>query len=171
MKLFANCATTLALMTMLTSGALSEEKRFTRIGSNVVVANKAMSDELRKMAWKTAENVWQPTMPDAARAVAHLGSEEGKKEILTSADPSVNMGACLKRLDSSRYQVFGLVVKGRKQLLIEASPAKLSFDRYFPDLWLNEIISVRVFDGGAAYWWVLFDVESGGFVDCNCRPV
>jgi hypothetical protein len=149
---------------------VNAEKQFTSIAPDVVLANDEMATELRSLTWKKAEKIWTPTTADALSVVNHLRSAQGAEEVLSCAGPETKMDASLKRIPSSRYQVFGLVITGRRQLLVEASPIKSNFDRYLPELWLKEIVSARVLDGGAAYWWALYDVESGRFVSCNRRP-
>jgi hypothetical protein len=164
------CTFTLAATKLLMVDAVGAEKRFTLIAPNVVLANAAMAAELKSSTWKTAKGTWAPTEADALAAVKHLKSDQAAKEILACAGRDTNMDDSLKRIDSSRYQVFGLIIDGGRKLLIEASPTKASFDRFTPELWRKEIISVRVQDGGAAYWWALYDVNSSRFVSCNRRP-
>ena len=161
---------TLAAIKLLIMDVVGAEKQFTLIAPNVVLANDAMSAELKSSTWKTAEGTWSPTEADALTAVKHLRSDQAAKEILACSGRETKMDASLKRIDSSRYQVFGLIIDGGRKLLIEASPTQSSFDRFMPELWRKEIISVRVQDGGAGYWWVLYDVNSGRFVACNRRP-
>jgi hypothetical protein len=146
------------------------EKQFTVVAPNVVVANAAMAAELQSLTWKTAKKIWVPAKGEVLRVVNHLNTGQAKKELLACATPAANMAASLERVGSSRYQVFGFVIDARKRVLIEASPAHTSFDRFLPDLWQKEILSVRVQDGGAGYWWALYDVEDSRFVTCNRRP-
>lgn len=170
MRICRTWAVSIAVSTLLTGSVVSAEKQFTLIAPNIALANDGMSAEIRSRTWKTAEKTWAPTAADALSAVAHLKSAHGRKEILSCGGVDANMDASLKRIHSSRYQVFGLIITGRKQLLIEASPMKSSFDRYLPELWLKEIVSIRVLDGGSGYWWALYDSDSARVVSCNRRP-
>jgi hypothetical protein len=146
------------------------EKQFTLIAENVVLANEAMSSELKSLTWKTAEKVWSPTQTDALSIMAHLKSDRGMNEILSCGGQDTNMEPCLNRIASSRFQVFGLCIKGRKQILLDASPIYPNQERYQPNMWLKEIVSAQVLGGGAGYWWTLYDCDTGQFVDCNRRP-
>jgi hypothetical protein len=160
------------LFAMVTSLGATEvtEKQFTLIAENVVLANEAMSCELKSLTWKTADEVWAPTQADALSVVARLKSDQGTNEILSCGGRDTNMDACLKRISLSRFQAFGLIIKGRKQILLDASPVYPNQERYQPNMWLTEIVSVRVLGGGAGYWWTLYDCEAGRFVECNRRP-
>ena len=160
----------LVVSALLSTNALSAEVRFVVIAPNVVLANHEMASELIALTWKKAENVWTPSPSVALSAIVLLESPQGEKELLSCGGPAIDMSACLKLIKLSRYQVFGLVIGGRKQILLEASPINPSYDRYLPDLWLTRIVSTQVLDGGPAYWWVLYDVESTRFMDCNRRP-
>ncbi len=155
---------------LLRINALGAEAQFVLIAPNVVLANDKMASEVIALTWKKAENVWTPSSSVALSAIALLESPQGEKEILSCGGREIDMSACIKLTRLSRYQVFGLVIGGRKQILLEASPIDPSYDRYLPDLWLTRIVSSQVLDGGPAYWWVLYDVESTRFVDCNRRP-
>ena len=161
---------TLVATKLLTGDVGGAEKQFTLIAPNVVLANDAMASELISLTWKTAKGTWDAKEADALAAVDHLKSDQAKKELLAGAGPDTKMDASLERIGSSRYQVFGLIIEGRRKLLLEASPTQSSFDRLLPELWRKEILSVAVQDGGADYWWALYDVEIGRFVSCNRRP-
>src|ERR1700750_1603190 len=100
----------------LTTTTLAE-KQFTLIGPNVVVANIEMADELRSYSWRRADGCWAPDASDVLRGLTRLQPKAGADEIMASAVAKIDMSPSLRVLAESRYQVFGLVVSGRKQIL------------------------------------------------------
>lgn len=149
---------------------MAADAQFTLVAPNVVLASDTKSAELKSLTWKNAQGTWAPTEADVLIALTHLNSEQAVKEILACAEPNAKINESVKRIESSRYQVFGLVIGDHRKLLFDASPVQSSLDRFLPDLWRKEVVSIRVQDGGAAYWWALYDVESSRFVACNRRP-
>ncbi len=142
---------------------------FILIDTNIVLANEAMSEQLRSLNRRDADGVWMPAKSDVVAGFARLCSKEGPVEIFGIADPAANMSVSLARIPQSRFQVFGLVFGQHRQILFQASPKEERFG-ITEEEWRGKIVSVRVHDGGAFYWSVLYDVESGRFVACDRRP-
>jgi hypothetical protein len=145
-------------------GNTSAQKEFTQVTPDVIVANKEMADEVRALSCKEADGTWVPTSDQVRIGFNHLRSEVGAAEIKATAPRWLDMSPSLQRISLSRYQVFGLIVGGRKQILYHASPKDTKID------WLKQAICSTTFDGGAAFWWTFYDVESGHFVLSSRRP-
>ena len=143
---------------------------FVRVAPNLAMATERVTLELKRLAWKNLDGAWSPSQAEVQAAFDHLRTTQGNAEVLSTALPTMNMAVSLRRIPSSLFQVFGVINKGRKCLLFEALPKNDPIDPNDPNLWLKEIISVRVLDGGSAFWWVMYDVSSHRFVDCNRRP-
>jgi hypothetical protein len=100
-------------------------------------------------------------------AVSLIQSDDGQRDVIAKGLLlGWHMEPSLKRITKSRFQVFGLVIAGRKHLLVDATP--LESDA--PKLWLTDCISCNVYDGGAAYWWVLIEVDSMKVTSSGRRP-
>ena len=134
----------------LVSPCLGADNVFREIAPDVAVAKPEFVEKMKEYLLH-AERAWSPS---------------GKQAVVKKAGPEMRIEKSLHRLDKSRYQVFGVVVKGRRHLFIDSTP----LDSDAPEWWLTDCISRNVFDGGAAYWWVLIGVEPLQVVDCNRRP-
>jgi hypothetical protein len=155
---------------MMTTAVASDQKDFTIVASNVVVANKELAEELRTRSFRKADDSWVPTNAQVLEGFDRLRTKEGADEILASAIGGIDMSPSLQLVSVSRYQAFGLVFDNRKQILYDASPTDSALEVSERDLWLKQIVSLRVHDGGLVYWWALYDVQSGRFVLSNRRP-
>ncbi|HKP03942.1 MAG TPA: hypothetical protein VJU77_11365 [Chthoniobacterales bacterium] len=154
------CLAALALAETMNGQALSE------IAPTIAVADQQLTLQLRQSLPPEAEGAWTPSRSQVLEVMAFVKSEVGKREILAKAAAGVRMEFSLKRIDQSRFQIFGLLIGGRKHMLIDATP----LDSDAPELWLKDRISQNVFDGGAAYWWVLVDSDSREVRSCGRRP-
>jgi hypothetical protein len=132
----------------------------------VAIADRELTQKIGKYLKKTTEGSWTPSRETALAAVARIQSDRGRRDIIAKASPALHIGTSLNRIARSRFQIFGLVIAGRKELLIDATP--LQSDA--PELWLTGCISCSIFDGGAAYWWVLVDADSLEVTSCGRRP-
>jgi hypothetical protein len=155
---------------MATVGVVCAQKEFTLLTPEVVVASKELADELRSLSCPEANDTWVPTNSQVLEGFGRLHTKEGTAEIVASAIGGIDMGPSLKLVSLSRYQVFGLILDNRKQILYDASPKPPALENSETDRWLKQIISVRTQDGGLVYWWALYDVESGRFVASRRRP-
>lgn len=155
------CATIVALV----SPCLGADNAFREIAPDVAVAKPEFVEKMKEYLLH-AEHAWSPTDEQVLAALSLLRSERGKQAIVEKAGSEMRIEKSLQRLDKSRYQVFGVVIKGRRHLFVDATP----LDSDAPEWWLTDCISRNVFDGGAAYWWVLVRAEPLTVVDCNRRP-
>ena len=150
-------------------GVVCAQKQFTMIKPEVVVANKELADELRKLTWQKADDTWVPTDAQVLNALERLKTPEGAAEVVASAIPGVDMRPSVRLVSTSKYQVFGLVLNHRNHILYDASPQNSPLEGLGSDLWLKQIISANVHDGGLGYWFALYDVQAGRFVLSNHR--
>jgi hypothetical protein len=149
----------------LAAPCLGQEPAFTEIAPDIAVASKDFTAKNRHHLWADADGAWAPTPEQALAAFSLLRSERGKRAVMENTQWS-RMEDSLRRLDKSRYQIFGLTLRGRRHLLVDATP----LDSDAPELWLTDCISCSVFDGGAAYWWVLVRVEPLAVIRSGRRP-
>lgn len=159
----------IALSWSIGTAALASQEKFTQLGPSLALANDETAS-VRAGTWTNAKGTWAPRESQVLNAFDRLSSEEGKREIQASAVGGSDMSRSLNSVERSRFQVFGLTIGERQQLLFEASPADPYFDRIMPNLWLEKIVSQSVIDGGFLFWWALFDIESGRFVASYRRP-
>ena len=159
----SSCVVLVCLLVM--PGNTSAQKEFTQVTPDVIVANKEMADEVRALSCKEAEGTWIPTNDQVLIGFDRLRSEQGAAEIRATAPRWLDMSASLQRISLSRYQVFGLMFGGRKQILYHASPK----DDTTKIDWLKQAICLKTFDGGAEFWWAFYDVQSGHFVASSRR--
>lgn len=68
------------------------------------------------------------------------------------------VGARVGDVNDFNRQYIGIVTKGKRYIYINAYPVES--DSVLSDTPVNQIC-----DGGDAYWGVLYDIESGNFVD------
>jgi hypothetical protein len=96
---------------------------------------------------------WTPSSDDVRRL------ESGLADALIAAGARTEIH---ERLGEYRRQYLGVIVEGRRRILVNAfrGTAADGRDRH-PD-WRHRF--VFVLDGGHDYWRILFDVESGDFV-------
>jgi len=160
----------IALSWSISTAALASEEKFSQLGPSLALANDEIAS-VRAGTWTNAKGIWTPQKSQVLNAFDRLFSEEGKREIQASAVRGLDMSRSLKSVERSRFQVFGLTIGERQQLLFEASPADPYFDGLMPkNFWLEKIVSKSVFDGGFLYWSALYDMESGRFVASYRTP-
>jgi hypothetical protein len=156
------CSALVCLLSM--TGIASAQKEFTQVTPDMIVASKEMADEVRALSCKEADGTWVPTSDQVRIGFNYLRSEVGAAEIKATAPRWLDMSPSLRLISTSRYQVFGLILGGRNQILYHASPKDAKID------WLKQAICSTTFDGGAAFWWAFYDVQSGHFVASSRRP-
>lgn len=124
---------------------ISAQKEFTQVTPDVIVANKEMADEVRALSCKEADGTWVPTDDQVRSGFDHLRSEVGAAEIKATSPRWLDMTRSLQRMSLSRYQVFGLIFGGQKQILYYASPKDAKID------WLKQAICLSTFDDNADF--------------------
>jgi hypothetical protein len=149
-----------------TGNAINEKQLLVEASPTVAVADQILTERIRLWLNREAETSWTPNRKEALAAVSLIRSDRGQKEILAIAPSGVSMKPSLQRIERSRFQVFGLVIAGRRHLFVDATPLESDM----PELWLTDCISREVFDGGHAYWWVLVRADSLEITRCGRRP-
>lgn len=165
----------LSLMILACAPACAEEATshtapFRQLGPTLAVANSETSRKLISRARERSVDTWEPTDAIIRTGFERLNSDVGATEILGLKSCPVDMIAAFNRRTTSRFQAFGLVTSGRKQVLFDASPLDANVNCFFPDRWLKEIISFTVQDGGDRYSGSLYDCNEGKFVARGRRP-
>src|ERR1700748_2191609 len=84
---------------------------FTEIAPDIAISNKDFTAKNRNHLWSDADGAWAPTREQALAAVSLLRSERGKRAVTNNTQWS-RMEDSLRRLDKSRYQIFGLTLQG-----------------------------------------------------------
>jgi hypothetical protein len=143
-----------------------EEPRLIEVSPRIAIANGRLATALCTSLWKSAEGAWVPDSQQVLAGFKVIKSDEGMRQIVQRASPKTDMWPSLHRLEESRFQVFGIKIGGRNYMFYDATP--LDSDRI--DLWLTDCISRSVWDGGAAYWWVLLDTENLSVKSASRRP-
>jgi hypothetical protein len=155
-----------ALQLFLVSADGQESRRLIEITPSIAVADQILTAEIKDSLNNSAGGAWTPSPEDVLSAFAELASERGQRDIAAKALGGSDMALPLKRLKTSRYQVFGLLIGKHKYLLFDATPLQSDV----PELWLKDCISNYVYDGGAAYWWVMIDHASMRVTTSGRRP-
>jgi hypothetical protein len=154
------------LITYCVASVSYAEENLLEVAPYIAIANQKFTETIREWLREDAEGSWTPSREQVLRAISRIHSPDGRNDILANAQSDIHMEASLERLRESRFQVFGLLVTGHKYLLIDATPLKSTG----PDRWLTECISRGVYDGGAAYWWIVVEADSLKVTDCGRRP-
>jgi hypothetical protein len=97
---------------------------------------------------------WTPTSADVKELEARLPSFL-HAEALGAGDAREDIIEVRRRLRTYRRQYVGLVLDGKRQILLNAFPKDEDF------AWKREFIEVS--DGGASFWRVLYDVRQRRF--------
>jgi hypothetical protein len=93
---------------------------------------------------------WTPTSADVKELEARLPSFL-HAEALGAGDTREDIIEVRRRVRTYRRQYVGFVLEGKRQILLNAFPKDEEF------AWKRQFI--RVSDGGASYWTILYDVR------------
>jgi len=150
--------------------ASGEPSGFHAISTSMAVANQEMAAQLRQQLWPSATRAWEPKDEQVLDGLRFLKTVGGTKEIIGMAPRQTDMRPCIAAISQTRFQVYGFVIKNQKHLLYDSAPDISVPHHGFHDPWLKESISGRVYDGGATFWFVLYNCETGRVVACGRRP-
>lgn len=146
--------------------ASETEKPFTQVAKTVVVANEAFTRANISRLWPSASDAWTPKKQLVLEFFRELDSKSRRQEIIEASPSGVDMTPALAAFNECRFQVFGLVIKNKRFLLIDASPIQSDG----PDIWLKNCVSCSVFDGGSHYWSVLARGDTFKVISSGKRP-
>ena len=160
----------IALSLLLASSQLraqpEETPQLIGIIPNVAIANLAFANQLRTTTWQSLEGVWEPDEDTVIRGLEFLKSEQGRRQMLEHSNKPSRMTSSLNQLDTTQFQVIGIIKNGRRCLLYDGTPLNSGHAR----LWLSKLVSSYVYDGGPAFWSVVLDVSPFSVVQVGCRP-
>lgn len=159
------------------AGASVQQRTATpELGASTVVLPASSGSQVRWLGHPEGTAYWDPTHEQVARIASLLrpALEKGLAEPLL-LDPTARdmpdrqawiqteVGLILGQLDDYRRQYVGIIShEGRIQILVRCFPGP-DMDPGFPfESWREEIVVVS--DGGADYWYAVFDVEHGVLV-------
>ncbi len=109
-----------------------------------------------------------PTDEEILSVLSQSNTPAGKTALIGLWKGSDALTESLEKFETSRFQVFGIRLGSGRCLLVMAGPPP---ERAEPSAqWLTEIVSLSVYDGGASYWWFLYDLAQKRYISCGRRP-
>jgi hypothetical protein len=105
------------------------------------------------------DGFWTPTESDIGRV------ESGLRIALLSPNCERIEDRVLQDLDSYRRQYVGILVDGRRRILVNAFPGLEAGGTDWHYYWRHQYVEVS--DGGYRYWEIQFEVSSGKYSNCS----
>lgn len=145
-----------------TDQASARQSDFQQIDDQVVLVTGSSAREL--IGFSRVEGTWTPSRAQVMIALEFLRSPAGRAELTKLGAPEIGVGSYLDRLQKPggfRFQVFGTVSKGRRQLFIHCFPSEAHETNWKSKVLLNTASSTT------GFWWACYDYRDQFFMSCG----
>jgi hypothetical protein len=157
----------ISLMILGTTDSYSQKDKFVPVYSTIISSNKG-PEMLRQCSRSVPDKVgsyFDLTLNDI-----QVLENNFKNVLKIKASDCCLLGGMIKNIRNYCFQYVGIAINSKKYIYINAFQIESEQDLkiFFKDWKTNPVV---VCDGGESFWGVLYDIESGQFIQLSINGV